>query len=338
MHRPRTRLGLAALVLPLLALPGCPGLTMQPHTLQTSRGEVQALLGESDSFPRFEIGLTRPIVETTLAPETDLLVARHGDDACAFSVNQMAFHHVAQGTLDDEPFAIIYCVVCDAGVAVKPVIDGQTLHLSAGGLSNGVVLARDDETGSYWDVTGEAIAGPLAGRHLETWPIERTNVAAALAEEPTLEIALSGMSAYGTWWSRCVTYVTRDDDGYMPYYFRKTLKPADVRREELELGLGLVVDGQARFYPAAELATLKSDRFDQSFSSGEVTLVKSGDGQTWNAMAADGSRPFQVWGRWYGFSSTFPGCDVYEHGRTVVGTPVAEPALLATTTAPPEVR
>src|SRR5262245_27065984 len=304
MHRPRTRLGLAALALPLLTLPGCPGLTMQPQTLQTSRGEVQALLGESDSFPRFEIGLTRPVAETKLAPEDDLLVARRGDDSCAFAVNQMAFHHVAQGTLDDQPFVLVYCVVCDAAIGLTPVIDGQTLHLSAGGLSNGVVLARDDETGSYWDVTGEAIAGPLAGRQLETWPIERTNVAAARATEPSLPVALSGMSAYGTWWSRCVTYVTRDDDGYMPYYFRKTLKPADRRREELELGLGLVVDGEARFYPASELADERGDQVEQSFAAGEVTLVKSGDGQTWSATSSDGSRPFQVWGRWYGFSST----------------------------------
>ena len=307
---------------------------MAPHTLQTSRGEVQALLGESDSFPRFVVAHTEPLRDAQLDPKDDLLIARRGDESTAFSVNQLAFHHVAQGTLAGQPFAIIYCVVCDAGIGVTPVIDGQTLHLSAGGLSNGVVLARDDETGSYWDVTGEAVAGPLAGRHLETFAIDRTNVGAALADEPELPIALSVMGGYGTWWSRCVTYVTRDADGYMPYYFRKTLKPADPRREELELGLGLVVDGEARFYPASELATLAVDQVAQSFGSGRVTLSKSHDGQTWSAAGSDGSRPFQVWGRWYGFSSTFPGCDVYVRSDAVVGTPVAEPALLATSTAP----
>src|SRR6185436_546369 len=191
MHLSNQHPGLIALLFAaLFVLPGCPGLMQTPTTIHTSRGDAKALLGDSDSFPRFVVGdETTALRDAELDPEDDLLVVRHGGQARGFLVDQMAFHHVAQGTLDDQPYAVMYCVVCDVAMAVTPVVDGVLLHLSAGGLSNGVMLARDDETGTYWDITGEAVAGPLAGKQLSTWPIERTNVRAALVEEPAMPLA-----------------------------------------------------------------------------------------------------------------------------------------------------
>jgi hypothetical protein len=307
----------------------------QATTVQTSRGEAHAILGESDSFPRFELtDATTPLRDVTqpaLEGEQDLLVARRNGESRALLVDQMAYHHIAQGTLGGEPVVVMYCVVCDVAIGLTPVVDGRLLHLSAGGLSNGVVLGRDDETGSYWDVTGEAIAGPLAGHKLDAWPIERTNVAAALKDEPALPLAISQIGPYGLWWSRVVTSVTRDESGHLPFWFRRTMpEAADARRGELEIGLGVVVDGEPRFYPAAELAHASDESLRDRFMAHELTLTKSHDGVTWSAQAPDGSRPFQVWGRWYGFSGTFKNCGVYTAPSSA---PVAAPVLLAGTAA-----
>jgi hypothetical protein len=190
-HPGRPRLLVALLLPALLALPGCPGLMQTPTTIQTSHGEAKALLGEAGLLPalprrRRDDGAERRDARRRRRPPRR---APRRPGARALLVDQMAFHHVAQGELGDAPFAVMYCVVCDVAMGLDPVVDGALLHLSAGGLSNGVMLARDDETGSYWEITGEAVAGPLAGKRMSTWPIERTNVRAARLEEPTLPLA-----------------------------------------------------------------------------------------------------------------------------------------------------
>ncbi len=277
----------------LVSTTGCPGMMTRTTTLQTPHGEVRAILGESDDFPRFVV------------PDQATLVAQS----------------------ELEPYAVVYCVVRDVAVGMTPTLDGLLLHLSAGGLSDGVVLVRDDETGTFWDITGRALAGPLARRQLDTWPIERTSAVAAIVYEPTLLLARSEPGPYGALWSRFVTGVTRDEDGFIPPYFRRTMGDADSRRQETELGLGVVVGGVARFYPAGELAQNgASVRYD-AIGATELTISPVADAKTYVAAQADGSRPFQVWGRWYGFSATFRDCGVYSASAVRVGTPVEQPAL-----------
>jgi hypothetical protein len=82
----------------------------------------------------------------------------------------------------------------------------------------------------------------------------------------------------------------------MPPYFRKTLTAADERRGELELGLGVVIAGEARFYPAKELAAVEGGAFGDVLAASDLALARSGDGVTWSARQLDGARPFQVWG------------------------------------------
>lgn len=314
------------LLIPLLAHVGCVGVFMPATTIVTRHGEEKAQLGESDSFPRFEVpDSVPPIAQADVQPEADLLVARRGHEARAFLIDQMAYHHVAQGTLGGEPFVVMYCVVCDVGVGFTPVIDGRLLHMSAGGLSNGVVLARDDETGTYWSVTGEAVAGPLTGRQLPTWPLERTNVAAALADEPTLPLACSDPGWYGDVWSFFVMPVTHDEaNGYMPPYFRRTMGVGDARCAAMDLGLGVVIDGVARFYPASELKRVRSAPWHDELGGALLTISADKDGKTFDAKQSDGTRPFQVWSRWYGFSASYPHCQLFAAAN------VAEPKRDAT--------
>ena len=47
-------------------------------------------------------------------------------------------------------------------------IDGKKLRFHLTGINNQNFLMQDEQTGSWWQqVTGEAISGPLAGRHLD---------------------------------------------------------------------------------------------------------------------------------------------------------------------------
>ena len=50
----------------------------------------------------------------------------------------------------------------------ETTIDGRVLHFHLAGINNQNFIMKDEETGSWWQqVTGEAIFGPLKGKHLK---------------------------------------------------------------------------------------------------------------------------------------------------------------------------
>ena len=181
-------------------------------------------------------------------------------------------------------------------------------HFSAGGLYNGLVLMIDDETGTYWDhVTGEAVHGPLRGKVLDIWHTPITDVATALQDYPKIEISMSRMSLVGrlmTWfsgrrWQR--------DKGMLPPFFRKTMGEADERLPEQTNGLGVIVEGESRFYPMSQIG----DGIDDDWGERRLSVsIDSRDGIP-RAVWADGSLPMQLFTRWYGFAYTYRGCGIY---------------------------
>ena len=67
----------------------------------------------------------------------------------------------------------------------KRTAEGRTLTFHLAGINNQNFLMRDDETGSYWQqITGRAIAGPLAGQQLELVPSDELTFALWKSEEP----------------------------------------------------------------------------------------------------------------------------------------------------------
>jgi uncharacterized protein DUF3179 len=311
-----------------LVLPACTGMFTPATTVMTPKGPVTAVLGDADEFPRFTMPEDGERVSaSTIADDDELLVLDHFGQSRALLVSQMSWHHVAEGTIAGHPVAVAYCVVCDSGVGLLPMVDGRRLHVSAGGLSNGVVMLRDDETGSYWNsLTGEAQIGPLSGKSMEIFGLKRMRAGEARATRPDLVVLRAPTSAYGRVWSTLVNSLTRTPEGYMPSFFRKSFdkEREDPRRRELELGLGVVSGGKARFYPASELAKRESPFVDEL---GGTAIVVDHDAHGLGHVEPIGQAdaPFEVWGRWYGFSSSFPACDVWT-APTLASGPA--PALL----------
>lgn len=185
------------------------------------------------------------------------------------------------------------------------MLDGELSHFSAGGLYNGLVLLIDDETRTYWDhITGEAVHGPRKGARMEVWSIEISSTGAALARYPELQLCRSRPTLVG----RAMGWVLRHtlgSKGFLPPNFSKTMGEADTRLPALSHGLGVVVDGRARFYPmGVALAGLEDE-----WGRRTLTVRAATDGVPF-AVWEDGSRPFQLFARWYGFSFTYPDCEV----------------------------
>ncbi len=69
--------------------------------------------GETLLFSPFSVSDTRPLAEVLqaeeLPPDESMLVAVRRDDlVIALSRRQMAYHHVAQGTTDGEPWLVFF--------------------------------------------------------------------------------------------------------------------------------------------------------------------------------------------------------------------------------------
>ncbi len=67
----------------------------------------------------------------------------------------------------------------------ETTIDGRVLHFHLAGINNQNFIMRDDETGSWWQqVTGEAIFGPLKGKHLTPVFLDELTFATWKHEDP----------------------------------------------------------------------------------------------------------------------------------------------------------
>ena len=179
-------------------------------------------------------------------------------------------------------------------------------HFSAGGLYNGLVLLIDDETRTYWDhITGEAVHGELKGEQLEVWPTMITTVAGALKQYPDVRLARSKPSLMKRGLMHLMAALHRVIK--LPPGFRRTMGKPDLRLPEWTIGLGVVVDGAACYYPMKSIGEGIEDRW-------QGRVLKIGIDETDHAPFAvweDDSRPMQLFSRWYGFSFTYAGCRIF---------------------------
>lgn len=201
--------------------------------------------------------------------------------------------------------------MCNSGVGLTPRIDGRIHHLSAGGLYNGLVLLIDDESRTYWDhITGRAVHGPLEGALMEVWGIAITSVQAALRDDPRLLLYRSKQNFGG----RIMSFAAKHNllGEKFPPGFRPTMGKPDTRLPEMEMGLGVIGDAVQRFYP---LSAIRSGIDDEIEGKPVKIAISTFDGVP-SAFFADKTRPLQLFTRWYGYSYTFPGCQIYERSRS----------------------
>ena len=171
------------------------------------------------------------------------------------------------------------------------------------------MLLIDDETHSYWDhITGEAVHGPLKGAALPSFPVHHTTVGAQLQRDPQTPLFRPSSGLLGAAMKLLLRKGALHTKGVIPPFFRGTMGEADERLDELSNGLGVVVEGRARFYPLDRLG----EPIEEDWS-GRTLRVALGelDGAPQAVWTDDGSRPMQLLSRWYGFSFSFPGCGIY---------------------------
>jgi hypothetical protein len=186
-----------------------------------------------------------------------VLAVSLGQDARAYPIRTMGYHHIVNDTVGGVPIAVTYCTLCHTGLVWRRVLDGRTLHFRLAGINNGNALLRDEETSSIWQQsTGEAIYGPLKGRQLEMVRSDELSFALWRREQPQGQV-LKPDAAYEREydpkdWERHVaatrTVVDTTKSGIAPH----------------ELMIGVTVAGQSKAYPVGTIlaAKLVQDRIE----------------------------------------------------------------------------
>jgi Protein of unknown function (DUF3179) len=305
------------------------------------------IAGAEVLFPPFDVSsyedLSAALAKGWVDPQTKLMVFAVGQQTLALVLKQIAYHHVAQGRLNGQAWAAFFCVSCNMGTSLVPIVHGRVHRFRVTGIYNAMSMMSDDETGSVWEhVTGECIRGPLQGAQLKTRSAQYLTAAQLLEAVPDATIALSRRS----WRSRLLDVLLLrrmlSPTGYMPRVFRLSMTKRDTRLPELELGLGIWSDGHARFYPMRSIKSQNNALVDTLNQLQMVVYIDPASGmpvahcstaqiQGWDGdtLALDSGerirngyvldataekhppdRPHQQFTRWYGFSYLFPACDI----------------------------
>jgi hypothetical protein len=96
--------------------------------------------------------------DTWLEPREPVILLRMADEVRAYPIQVIMWHEIVNDTVAGVPVVVTWG---SAGVFSRR-FDGRTLTFRSEG---GTIL--DEETGSEWNVLGEAVAGELEGSRLE---------------------------------------------------------------------------------------------------------------------------------------------------------------------------
>ncbi|MBX2894129.1 MAG: DUF3179 domain-containing protein [Cyclobacteriaceae bacterium] len=105
--------------------------------------------------------------------------------ARAYPIEVIGYHHQVRDTIGGEPVMITYCTVCRTGRAFKPQVNGELENFRLVGMDHFNAMFEDARTKSWWrQANGEAIVGPLKGTMLEELPSEQMSLRAWLDQHP----------------------------------------------------------------------------------------------------------------------------------------------------------
>jgi hypothetical protein len=218
------------------------------------------------------------------------------------------------------------------------------LHFDNVGLYDGLFVMQDHESKTLWNhISGEALYGPHVGRTLgPVGNLRQINAEEALEFDPAMQVAISDRPYTGGR-SGVPGQGNLSDDARLMPMFIETLGSEDTRRPRMDMGLGIWTAETRRYYPMDEIRARGGafiDRLDgrdvlvfidprsatptalfvdaaaATVEGREIHLdtgavVRAGTLYDASGARVEGDLPQQIFTRWYGYSLTFPGAEVF---------------------------
>jgi uncharacterized protein DUF3179 len=105
--------------------------------------------------------------------------------AKAYPLVYLGYHHKVQDNVGSLPVLVTYCTMCRTGRVYSPLINGARQNFRLVGARHYNAIVEDEGSGTWWyQATGEAAVGPMAGSHLNELPYEQSTLAAWLDKHP----------------------------------------------------------------------------------------------------------------------------------------------------------
>lgn len=207
--------------------------------------------------------------EVKVDADDKVLAVTVGQDARAYPICTMGYHHIVNDTLGGVPIAVTYCTLCHTGLVWSRMLDGRLLRFRLAGINNGNALLRDEQTSSIWQQsTGEAIFGPLKGKQLELVRSDELSFGLWRREQPQGKVLLPD-----------APYAAEYDPKDWEKHVERTRTVVDTAKSGIEphmLMIGVTVAGQNKAYP---VETVLAARLIQDRVGGTpVLLVVGPDG------------------------------------------------------------
>lgn len=113
----------------------------------------------------------------------------HEGEAKAYPLEMVAYHHVIQDSIGGEAAMVTYCSVCRTARVFSPKVHGQPESFRIVGMNQYNAMIEDQTTQSWWQqATGEAVAGPLKGQHLDEFLSQQMKLEAWIRSHPNTQI------------------------------------------------------------------------------------------------------------------------------------------------------
>jgi hypothetical protein len=138
-----------------------------------------------------------------------------------------------------------------------------------------------------------------------------TTVAAAVAEHPEITVSPSTYRSFRRNLAQRLYPRFIHGKVWLPGFFYASMNaPVDPRMDRLTQGLGVIVGNQAKYYP---MSRIPADGVYDPWL-GRILRVQRGaiDGVPHASWQDTNEEPLQLLSRWYGFSFTYPRCEIFE--------------------------
>lgn len=199
-------------------------------------------------------------------PDDKVLAVTIAGEARAYPIRTMGYHYIVNDTVGGVPIAVTYCTLCHTGLVWNRMLDGQLLRFRLAGVNNGNALMRDEQTSSIWQQsTGEAIFGPLKGKHLDLVHSDELTFALWRKERPQGQVLKPNKQ-----------YASEYDPKDWEKHVETTRTVVDTTSTGIgahQLILGITVAGKNKAYP---IEPILATRLIQDQVAGSPVLVVVG--------------------------------------------------------------
>jgi hypothetical protein len=227
-----------------------------------------------------------------------------GEEAHVYPVHLIEPHQIVNDELGGVSVVVTYDPLTAVPRAYRRDVEGRKLTFGVSGLIyNSNFLLYDRETESLWiQFTGEAIAGPLAGKKLERIPIRQELLGTWLSRHPRSRVLSRPLPTRIDYrHSRYERYMVEDK-------IISPVKARDDRFHAKELVLGVVVEGRARAY-LGSLVTKAGGRVEDELEGRSIAIVYSTDDGIYGYQVAEGVDVTEAY--WFAWKAFHPDTEVW---------------------------